>query len=244
MNNKGETDGRWRWLPSNQTVLLAFVVLGILLRLRQYLFDRSRIDESRLALNIIRSPAELLKPLDDSQAACRFSLARKTRRALFRQRRNGTPICPPPLRDRLGSAVSRRGAKFLPQPAVPIAVGLLAVSEPLIYYSSEVKQYSSDVAFALILYRAAKLLVEVSSGFAGPMLVALIGGVAIWFSNPAVSILAELGLSAFLDLGKKTRQACIGPALDSGRSLVLQLLGLLHCFPARRYYPVSELFPL
>ena len=72
MNNKGETDGRWRWLPSNQTVLLAFVVLGILLRLRQYLFDRSRIDESRLALNIIRSPAELLKPLDDSQAACRF----------------------------------------------------------------------------------------------------------------------------------------------------------------------------
>ena len=71
MSNKGETDGRWRWLLSNQTVLWAFVVLGILLRLRQYLFDRSLwVDESMLALNIIRrSPAELLKPLDYSQAA-------------------------------------------------------------------------------------------------------------------------------------------------------------------------------
>jgi len=63
---------KWTWsLPSNPTIVWGFIVFGILVRLRQYLFDRSLwLDESFLALNIIhRSAAGLLKPLDYNQAA-------------------------------------------------------------------------------------------------------------------------------------------------------------------------------
>jgi hypothetical protein len=213
MNNKGETDGRWRWLLSNQTVLWAFVVLGILLRLRQYLFDRSLwVDESMLALNIIRrSPAELLKPLDYSQAApVGFLWLEKLAVQYLGSGEMALRFVP--LLCGIGSVLLFLGVarKFLPQPAIPIAVGLFAVSEPLIYYSSEVKQYSSDVAFALILYQVANSLVEVSFGFAGATLVALIGGVVIWFSNPAVFILAGLGLSAFwISARKRDKRALV-----------------------------------
>src|ERR1017187_5585030 len=48
------------------------------------------------------------------------------------------------------------------------------------------------------------------------------------------------GTECVLGLGTKTRSACIAPALDSGRSVVLQLLGLLRLFPARRYDPKSR----
>ena len=86
--------------------------------------------------------------------------------------------------------------KFLPPSATAIAVGLFSVSEPLIYYSAEVKQYSSDVAFALILYLAAIPLFEATSKIPSVLSISLAGGVALWFSNPAVFILAAVGLSA------------------------------------------------
>jgi hypothetical protein len=41
-------------LPSNRTMIWAFMALGIALRLRQYLYDRSLWhDETALAINII-----------------------------------------------------------------------------------------------------------------------------------------------------------------------------------------------
>ena len=49
------------WAPSNQAMVWAFVILGVVLRLRQYLFDRSLWnDETELVMNILRlSPMEL-----------------------------------------------------------------------------------------------------------------------------------------------------------------------------------------
>jgi uncharacterized membrane protein len=212
MINKGETAGGWRWLPSNQTVVWAFIILGILLRLRQYLFDRSLwLDESMLALNIIRrSPAELLKPLDYAQAApVGFLWLEKLAVHYFGTGEMALRLVP--LLCGIGSvllfAVVAR--KLLLPTAVPIAVGLFSVSEPLIYYSSEVKQYSSDVAFALILYLAAIPLLEVSSGIACAMIIAVVGGVAILFSNPTAFILAGLGLSAFWISARKRDQRAL-----------------------------------
>ena len=212
MIDKDETAGGWGWPPSSKRMVWVFIILGILLRLRQYLFDRSLwLDESMLALNIIRrSPAELLKPLDYAQAApLGFLWLEKLAVNHFGTSEMALRLVP--LICGIGSvllfAVVAR--KLLPPSAVAIAVGLFSVSEPLIYYSSEVKQYSSDVAFALILYLAAMPLFEVSSRIAGALIIAVVGGIAIWFSNPTAFILAGLGLSAFWISARKRDQRAL-----------------------------------
>ena len=62
--------------------------------------------------------------------------------------------------------------KCLNRKAVPIAIALFAILLPLIYYSSEAKQYSSDVAVALCLLAVAAPLSRTvadasQNGFAG-----------------------------------------------------------------------------
>jgi hypothetical protein len=188
-----------KWLPSANALVWVFVMLGILLRLRQYFFNRSLwLDESMLSLNIVRrSLAELVKPLDYAQAAPvgflwleklavnRFGTGELALR-LF-------PLLCGVLSLVLFVVVAR---KFLPASAVPVAVGLFSVSEPLIYYSSEVKQYSCDAAFALILCLAGIPLFNRSFTISRVLLVSVFGAIALWFSNPAIFILAGLGLSA------------------------------------------------
>ena len=58
-------------LCSRQRLILAIICFGILVRLVQYLFNRSLwADEAVLALNIVnRSYLELLEPLDYEQGA-------------------------------------------------------------------------------------------------------------------------------------------------------------------------------
>ena len=58
-------------LTASVPLLVALVGFGIVLRVAQYLSDRSLwLDEALLALNIIdRPPSELLGPLDFNQAA-------------------------------------------------------------------------------------------------------------------------------------------------------------------------------
>lgn len=74
--------------------------------------------------------------------------------------------------------------------AVPLALALFAIFPSLIYYSSEVKQYSSDVMFALLL------LYLGTRGRA--MLLGVFGAVAVWFSHPAIFVLAGLGVVIML----------------------------------------------
>jgi hypothetical protein len=200
MIDKSENANAWRWLPSSQILVWVFLILGILLRLRQYLFDRSLwLDESMLSLNIIRrSAVELLKPLDYAQAApAGFLWLEKLAVHYFGTGELALRLVP--LFCGIASVMlfALVARKFLPSSAVPVAVGLFSVSEPLIYYSSEVKQYSTDVAFALILCLAAIPLFEAPSRIAGVLTISVAGGIAIWFSNPAIFILAGLGLSAF-----------------------------------------------
>ncbi len=73
---------------------------------------------------------------------------------------------------------------------------LFAVSGHLIYYSSEVKQYSTDVMIALLLFwitvyiQSKELLTR-----RVVLLLGLSGGIAIWFSHPSIFVLAGGALS-------------------------------------------------
>ncbi len=79
--------------------------------------------------------------------------------------------------------------------AVPMAMGLFALSDWLIYYSAEIKQYSCDLALGL-----AALLLTLRAGPAperanvrGLVALAAFGAAGVWFSHPLVLVLAAVG---------------------------------------------------
>jgi hypothetical protein len=87
--------------------------------------------------------------------------------------------------------------RFLLPYAVPIAVGLFAMSDWLVYYSAELKQYSCDLALTLValLLAAGRGPDSPSSPMTVWRFVALgaVGAIGVWFSYPLVFVLAAVG---------------------------------------------------
>jgi len=191
---------------SSQAIVWACIALGIALRLRQYLFNRSLWnDETELVMNILRlSPMELLKPLRDYQTApIGFLWLEKLSAHYLGTSEMALRLVP--LLCGLGSlfllvALARR---FLDAATIPLAVGLFAISDPLVYYASEVKQYSGDVAVALLLYLVTESLFDSHPRLVRLIFATLAGCVAIWFSFSAVFVLAGIGLAALWVAVKK-----------------------------------------
>ncbi len=85
-------------------------------------------------------------------------------------------------------SVARR---YLSPRAVPIAVGLFALDDWLIYYTVEIKQYCSDTTLTLV----ALLLAAAAAGLNRRMLLVLaaFGVVGVWFSHPLAMVLGAVG---------------------------------------------------
>lgn len=183
--------------PEQAAAAFLFIV-GILLRLRQYLTGRSLwADEAMLALNIVnRSAAELFRPLDyDQGAPPGFLLVEKTFQLLFGRNEYALrlfPLLAGILSIWLFYLLLRRttsGAGLL------TALALFVLNPRLVYYSSEVKQYMIDVAAALALLLLASPLFEGRGRARDYGLLAAAGFLALWFSHPALFVLAGVGLT-------------------------------------------------
>jgi len=171
----------------------AIICFGIFLRLIQYLYNRSLwFDEASLALNIVNRslPQLLLKPLDLT-APLGFLTVEKIMIFVFGNNEYALRLFP-----LLAGVISlflfyKVTKVFLGNKAILIALGLFAISDPLIYYSSEVKQYSSDVAIALLIYVITFHYTQLQKlTFWRATFFGFIGAIAIWFSHPAVFVLA------------------------------------------------------
>ena len=182
--------------PERLTWLL--VGLGIGLRLIHYAYNRSLwTDEAALAGQIVtRSFGEVLGPLDDpvQVAPFGFLIALKLLAEVLGSHElvlRLFPLLCGVLSMGLFPFLARR---VLRPGAVPVAVALFAVSDPLVYYSSEVKQYSCDVLVGLLIYMA---VVNAPRrpwpAWWGPLAV-LTGLLAIFFSLSASLILAGVGI--------------------------------------------------
>jgi hypothetical protein len=186
-------------VPSRSTIILwAIICWGVILRLTQYLSNRSLwFDESLLTQNIVhRSFSELLKPLDNNQAAPLGFLMLER----FAVQVGGTSEYAlrflPFLCGLLSLLLFHRMAKLsVTARAVPIALGLFAISGPLIYYASEAKQYSSDVAIAILLSSAALYFGSCQLTPWRVALFGLLGATSVWFSHPSAFILAGVGVT-------------------------------------------------
>lgn len=95
---------------------------------------------------------------------------------------------------------------------MPIAVGLFAFGEPLIHYASEVKQYSTDVTFTIMVVLLTLAIAErddLSPAWLGGY--GLAGAIAVWFSHPAVFVLAACGLTlAWMWRGSRQKFVWLG----------------------------------
>ena len=79
------------------------------------------------------------------------------------------------------------------------AVALFALSSPLVYYASEVKQYSVDVMVVVVLYLSAAPFIERRAGRRDLLVLGLGGVLALVFSHPALFALAGIWVTLALD---------------------------------------------
>ncbi|MGB3514056.1 MAG: glycosyltransferase family 39 protein [Microcoleaceae cyanobacterium] len=177
------------------------IAFGVAVRLVQYLSNRSLwADEAVLALNIVnRSYLELLQPLDyDQGAPIGFLIVEKLAVQILGNNEYALRLFP--FICGVGSlfVFYELAKKWIPKSAIPIGLILFASLEYLVYYSAEVKQYSSDVAIALLLYLLLLPLVKAKLNFGQIIRFGLLGVIAIWFSHPSIFILASIGGSALL----------------------------------------------
>ncbi len=176
-------------------------LLGMILRLRQYAANRSLwADEASLAYNLAnRSFAELTQLLDYHQAAPIGFLFIEKFFVVMLGNHDYVMRIFPLLAGLLATVLVYRIAREHFGWAGLLALAMFSGSTWLIYYSSELKQYSSDVMAAVALvYLAGRCLREEAHGQDFFWLGA-VGTILIWISHPSVFILAGIGLTLLLE---------------------------------------------
>jgi len=217
-------------LSWEQLSVSVILLLGFVLRLRQYLTGRSLwLDEAMLALNIVnRDFAGLFQPLDyDQGAPIGFLLVEKLFNALFGEHEFVLRLFP------FVVAIFALVVFYLLLRRTTSGIGLLvgltvfAVSPELIYYASEVKQYSLDVAVTIWLLYLAYPLFTGQAEKRQYISLGLAGILVLWFSHPALFVLAGIGFSLFVQALQKRERSQIGTTLLLGIAWLANL-GLLY----------------
>jgi hypothetical protein len=199
---------------------LLLLGIGVLLRVAQYLANRSLwLDEAYLAPTILhRSFAGLLRPPDYGQIVpVGFLVLERAAVAIFGDSEYALRLIP--LAAGLASLFlfRRVAGRSLPQEAATLALALFVFSDSLIWFSSELKQYSLDVLIALLLLDCALAALE-DPKKRGPILaLAILGVAAVWFSLPAIFVLAGIGaaqvVSALVRKDPPRATAVVGAAV-------------------------------
>ncbi|MBF2028556.1 MAG: glycosyltransferase family 39 protein [Oscillatoriales cyanobacterium C42_A2020_001] len=191
---------------------LLILGLGIFIRVAQYISNRSLWgDEVMLALNLMeRSYPELLQPLTLDQAAPPgFLYVQKF--AMQTLGNNEYALRLFPLITGIISMIAfyQLGKWAVSAIALPIALALFAFLKFPLYYATEVKQYSSDVMIALLLCLLLIPLRDQVLPRGRSLLLGFVGAIAVWFSHPAVFVLAGIEAANLITLPKQRRKPII-----------------------------------
>jgi hypothetical protein len=188
-------------------VTILLVVIGLALRVWQYLANNSLfVDEAALARNIIdRPPLALFLGLDYAQSApVGFLLVQKAIVTVFGTSEYALRALPLACGILALCLFWGMAQRVLSGWSVTFAVGLFSLGLPFIIFSSLVKPYSSDIAIAVLILLAS---IEIRRRGVTPgraLLIGVIGGAAVWFSQPALFVLAGIGVG-FLILALEAR---------------------------------------
>ncbi len=218
---------------ASQAAVALLVLAGVGLRLWQYLGNPSLfLDELALAESLVgRSwQALLAAPLAYSQTAPKgFLLVEKALVTLFGPGELALRFWPFACGLAALLLFPLLAAELIEGPALALAVGLFALSPALVYYSSYLKPYATDLAcavlFLLLVLRARRqpLTWRRALGLGAA------GALAVWFSQAAVLLLAGIGAalaaSERLALRRPGERAAAGRREDR-RGPLLGLLAL------------------
>lgn len=176
---------------SSRTIPWLIIGIGAVLRIAQFIYNRSLTEgEAALALNMVqRSYSQLLKPLDYAQAApVGFLLLQKFMSTLLGLSELGLRFLP--LIAGIGALFLfyQVAKKTISKQSLTIALVLFAVGDHLIYFASEVKQYSSDVFIALLIISLAILVFDKKFEIKYTILFGFVSGLCLWFSHPALFV--------------------------------------------------------
>ncbi len=183
------------------------IALGVILRMREYLANRSFwIDEANLALNIVnRSFGGLTRPLDYQQGApIGFLFVEKFILVVLGNKDYILRLFPL-FSGLLALYLMYRIAREYLGTAGLFAIFVFSISWPLIVYSSEFKQYSTDAMLALLLVYLSFHCFGEKSRAMDFILLGVAGFIAIWTSHPSTFVLAGIGPTLVFD--KLTRKA-------------------------------------
>lgn len=199
------TEKRRVWAGPGLTVGL--IVLGMALRLAQYLHNRALwLDEAALAVNIVqRGFRELLEPMiyhQNSPYAFLFSVELTTR--LLGTGEHALRLMPllwalasVPLFAWMMAEISRGEDGAIRWNRVVIGTAFFVTAKHLIFYANELRHYSTDVALCcLLVAMTARLLRHAPDTLAFRRLLIVLGVtgvVSVWFSLAMFFVLAGAG---------------------------------------------------
>jgi hypothetical protein len=194
---------KFREFYFSKGLIWLLLAAGIFLRLRQYAANRSLWnDEATLAINLItRSFSGLISPLEGKLVVpFGFLMSERLAVEFFGPSEYALRLLPL-LAGILAMVLFYKVMmKFADGAAVPLGLAIFAVSGPLVYFSSEVKQYSFDVLAAVLILLLAFRLAQIRSlSWSQIFLFGSGGALAVWFSHPAVFLLAGAALVLVLD---------------------------------------------
>jgi hypothetical protein len=205
---------------SIENIAAALVIFfGVLLRVRQLTINLSLwLDESMLALNIVnRSFAGLAQPLDSDQGApLGFLWTVKAFELVLGNREISLRLFTF-LMACLSLVILWLVARQLIKPLGGIfALLILASSRYLVSYGVQVKQYAVDVTITLLLYLLGLWILQKSATKRDYFILAILGGLSIWMSHPAVFTLAGIGLTLIISTAlKKNWKSAVSYSLAS-----------------------------
>jgi uncharacterized membrane protein len=210
-----------------RAIVLLLILLAAVLRVRQYLTGRSLwADEAMLALNIVnRNFVGMVKPLDyDQGAPIGFLLVEKLFNSILGKNEFALRLLP------LIIGLISLWLFYLLLKQITSGAGLLtalalfAFNPRLIYYSSEVKQYILDVAVTILLLLLAAPLFNASPRKKDFARLALGGLIGLWFSHPALFVLAGIGLALIISTLRRRDYSNLRLAIEMGILWALEII--------------------
>ena len=183
-----------------QLSAIGLVILGLVFRFSQYFANRSLwLDEAFLAFNIVNhSFIKLTQPLDYVQAAPIFFVWIERLIVKILGNTEFTLRLFPLFCGCLSVIIFYLLVRRIFKSGGLLALSLIVLNGYLVYYSSEVKQYSTDLLVSLFLLWLFSRVHDGTYSLKYLVLYTLVGTISFWLSYPSLFILSSIGLLLFL----------------------------------------------
>ena len=202
--------------------ILLTIFLGLVLRIRFFLTGRSLwLDEAMLALNILnRSFGGLFhQPMEYGQSSpIGYLISVKAITLFFGNSEYALRLYSLLAGSFALILMAIISKDVLGKSGSLLVLALLVFSPDLIYYSSETKQYISDVIATITLLFLFLRQIRIQSANRDFVFFSLAGAILVWFSHPIVFVTAGVGITLFLHYWRNN---------DRARMLATSIVGLI-----------------